>query len=117
MCVFQERFEEVFRAMGGIKTQERVLECLDVLDSEEHDYLMSMVYTGLAKGDAKTSAFLFMWHSALVEHAGLGCVVRVLTDKNDPPIEEPSGREPAQSPGRTVSACFPNNSKLNILRS
>ena len=91
MCVFQERFEEVFRVMGGIKTQERVLECLDVLDSEEHDYLMSMVYTGLAKGDAKTSAFLFMWHSALVEQAGLGCVVRVLTDKNDPPIEEPSG--------------------------
>ena len=77
--------------MGGIKTQERIRQCVEELAQAEHDYLMSMVYTGLAQGDAKTSSFLFMWHAALVDQAGLGCIVRTLADKGDPPIAEPSG--------------------------
>lgn len=77
--------------MGGIKTQERIRECVEALSQDEHDYLMSMVYTGLAKADAKTSTSLFMWHAALVDQAGLGCIVRTLADKGDPPMPEPSG--------------------------
>jgi len=77
--------------MGGIKTQERIRQCVEELDQDEHDYLMGMIYTGLAQGDAKTSVFLFMWHAALVDQAGLGCIVRTLADKGDPPTVEPSG--------------------------
>lgn len=40
------------------------------------------LYKGLALGDPKVSAAMFPWHEKLVAEAGVGCVLRTLSDKS-----------------------------------
>eukprot|EP00668_Euglena_longa_P028920 GGOE01036254.1.p1 GENE.GGOE01036254.1~~GGOE01036254.1.p1 ORF type:complete len:116 (-),score=46.78 GGOE01036254.1:202-522(-) len=49
------------------------------LDIDQLDLLMKFLYKALELG--KNSGTLFRWHAAVEEAGGLGCIVRVLTDK------------------------------------
>eukprot|EP01135_Chromosphaera_perkinsii_P005708 Nk52_evm8s359 gene=Nk52_evmTU8s359 len=52
------------------------------LNSEELDILMKYIYKGMGNPESGNSPILLSWHEKTVEHAGLGSIVRVLTDKN-----------------------------------
>ncbi|KAJ1548280.1 hypothetical protein HK096_003229 [Nowakowskiella sp. JEL0078] len=53
------------------------------LSSEQSDILMKFVYRGMASPDQFNSAILLIWHEKykIFEEAGLGSIVRVLTDR------------------------------------
>ncbi|EIN05755.1 arp2/3 complex [Punctularia strigosozonata HHB-11173 SS5] len=53
------------------------------LDQDKHDTLMKYLYKGMAMpgwGDVSGSVLLG-WHEKLTEVAGIGCIVRVMTDR------------------------------------
>jgi actin related protein 2/3 complex subunit 5 len=54
---------------------------IDALDHDQQDLLMKYIYRSLSTGEAPSSAVLFKWHKAVVAKAGMGCVVRVLTER------------------------------------
>ena len=43
--------------------------------------LDSCLYTGLGRGDAALSSKLFRWHQQVVEHHGLGSIMRAMRPK------------------------------------
>mmetsp|Transcript_36368 Transcript_36368/g.72997 ORF Transcript_36368/g.72997 Transcript_36368/m.72997 type:complete len:124 (+) Transcript_36368:108-479(+) len=52
---------------------------LSGLSGAEQDLLMKYIYRGLETGES--SVQLFKWHSALTEKAGMGCIMRALSEK------------------------------------
>ena len=52
---------------------------IDALDQDARDALMKYLYKGL--GVADNSGQLLKWHAQLTSKAGLGCIVRALTDR------------------------------------
>ncbi|OZJ02202.1 hypothetical protein BZG36_04749 [Bifiguratus adelaidae] len=51
------------------------------LSKDEQDVLMKYIYAGLAKPELFNPAVLLGWHEKLVEVAGPGSIVRVMTDR------------------------------------
>ncbi|RKO95871.1 hypothetical protein CXG81DRAFT_7785, partial [Caulochytrium protostelioides] len=52
------------------------------LPQEQVDVLMKYIYRGMASPEVYNAATLLAWHEKTVEVGGLGCVSRVLTDRN-----------------------------------
>ncbi|KAJ3124710.1 hypothetical protein HK098_000906 [Nowakowskiella sp. JEL0407] len=54
---------------------------IKTLDAEQLDLLMKFIYNGMAKPEQFNSGVLLGWHEKIVEVAGIGSIVRVLTDR------------------------------------
>ncbi|KAK1924265.1 actin-related protein 2/3 complex subunit 5 [Papiliotrema laurentii] len=57
---------------------------LKSLGGEQQDRLMAYLYKGMASlgyGSDANGSVLLTWHEKLVEAAGVGCIVRVMTDR------------------------------------
>ncbi|CAA7034713.1 unnamed protein product [Microthlaspi erraticum] len=67
----------VHRALMAIKDIDGMLNALDV---EYYDTLMKYLYRGLSTGDRPTCDQCLKIHEKLTERAGLGCILRCLTD-------------------------------------
>jgi actin related protein 2/3 complex subunit 5 len=52
---------------------------VDSLDSETLDTLMKYIFKGFEDGENSTS--LLKWHEVVTRKAGLGCIVRALSDR------------------------------------
>ncbi|RKP21806.1 actin-related protein 2/3 complex subunit 5, partial [Rozella allomycis CSF55] len=63
------------------KSQE-VLSIIKGLTSSHHDTLMKFIYNGMARPEIYQPPLLLLWHEKIVEHTGLGTIIRVLTDKH-----------------------------------
>lgn len=68
----------VVRALLAIQ-DDKINETIDGLSSEEQDTAMKYIFKGLETG--LESGKLLKWHASLTEKAGLGCIVRVLSDR------------------------------------
>ena len=56
-------------------------EAVNTLDHELLDVLMKYIYRGFEFPSEGSSGHLLAWHEKVHAVAGVGCVVRVLTDK------------------------------------
>ncbi|WRT66425.1 uncharacterized protein IL334_003381 [Kwoniella shivajii] len=57
---------------------------LKSLGQEQQDHLMAYIYKGMAaigQGSDVSGSVLLNWHAQLTEVAGVGCIVRVMTDR------------------------------------
>lgn len=61
------------------KTQ--VDQVIDALDKTQLDVLMKYIYRGFEKPSEGSSAALLVWHEKVYNKNGVGCIVRVLTDR------------------------------------
>jgi actin related protein 2/3 complex subunit 5 len=66
--------------LSAIKSTD-IATALKSLNVDQMDVLMKYVYKGMAGPETYNPAILLQWHEKLVETAGLGCIVRVLTDR------------------------------------
>ncbi|ORX60837.1 Arp2/3 complex 16 kDa subunit ARPC5 [Piromyces finnis] len=71
----------VIEAMSAVKSLE-IPTIVNQLNSNELDILIKFVYVGMAQPEIYNSSILITWHEKIVNVAGLGCIVRVLTDRN-----------------------------------
>ncbi|EKX45959.1 hypothetical protein GUITHDRAFT_70882 [Guillardia theta CCMP2712] len=69
----------VVKAIQGVQEKE-IAGVIDELSGEEQDVLMKYLYRGLEEVEACNS--LLKWHAILTEKAGVGCIMRVLADRN-----------------------------------
>ena len=69
----------VVKAIQGVAEKE-IAGVIDELSGEEQDVLMKYLYRGLEEVEACNS--LLKWHAILTEKAGVGCIMRVLADRN-----------------------------------
>ncbi|XP_010540224.1 PREDICTED: actin-related protein 2/3 complex subunit 5A [Tarenaya hassleriana] len=67
----------VHRAIMAIKDIEGML---NALDREYYDILMKYLYRGLSTGDRPTCDQCLRIHEKLTERAGLGCILRSISD-------------------------------------
>lgn len=51
------------------------------LDKTQLDVLMKYIYRGFEKPSEGSSAILLIWHEKVYNVGGVGCIVRVLTDR------------------------------------
>ncbi|KAG2226836.1 hypothetical protein INT45_005801 [Circinella minor] len=54
---------------------------ISTLSIDQKDLLMKYLYAGLAKPELYNSGVVLTWHEKLVDAAGTGCIVRVMSDK------------------------------------
>ncbi|KAG9303285.1 hypothetical protein G9A89_013611 [Geosiphon pyriformis] len=54
---------------------------LKSLSNTQQDTLMKYIYRGMTNPETFPSAVLLNWHEKLTEVAGVGCIVRVITDR------------------------------------
>ena len=54
---------------------------LSSLDRSLLDVLMKYIYRGFEKPSEKSSNVLLLWHEKVYNIGGVGCIVRVLTDR------------------------------------
>merc|ERR1719237_1762152 len=72
----------VLKVLSAFKdSNAKIKKAVGLLGDEEHAALMKYLYKFWESGQpAKTNAQLFIWHAALVELAGQGCIVRAVYD-------------------------------------
>ncbi|CAG8464333.1 1323_t:CDS:2 [Ambispora gerdemannii] len=71
----------VMDVLNSVKTTDIPL-IVKSLSSEQQDTLMKYIYRGMATPESSSSsAILLNWHEKLTEIAGVGCIVRVITDR------------------------------------
>lgn len=51
------------------------------LDKTQLDVLMKYIYRGFERPSEGSSAILLIWHEKVYNVGGVGCIVRVLTDR------------------------------------
>lgn len=73
-------FAIVLRVLTTVKSAE-VEKAVKALDKNEQDVLMKYIYRGFAEPTEGSSAILLAWHEKVLASAGLGSIVRVLTDR------------------------------------
>ena len=56
-------------------------EAVNSLDRDSLDILMKYIYRGFENPSEGSSGHLLAWHEKVHAVAGVGCIVRVLTDK------------------------------------
>jgi len=70
----------ILLALSQVTKENDIKAAVASFSSEELDVLMKYIYAGLANPNYSSS--LFKWHPIVVEQSGgLGCIVRVITDK------------------------------------
>ncbi|KAL8228022.1 hypothetical protein R6Q57_015606 [Mikania cordata] len=67
----------VHKALMAIKTVDLMI---SILDPEYYDILMKYLYRGLSTGDGPTCDQCLKIHEKLAQKAGLGCILRALSD-------------------------------------
>jgi len=72
--------ELVIKVLSAFKTNEADT-ALKTLEKNEIEILMKYIYRGFAEPSDSYSAVLLTWHERVLKVGGLGCIVRVLTDK------------------------------------
>uniref|UniRef100_A0A5S6QHD5 Actin-related protein 2/3 complex subunit 5 n=1 Tax=Trichuris muris TaxID=70415 RepID=A0A5S6QHD5_TRIMR len=72
--------QTVVRVLCSIK-QTDVEAAVDELDLAQLDLLMKYIYKGFEFPHEGSSTVLLAWHRIVVKKAGIGCVVRVLSDR------------------------------------
>ena len=70
----------VMRVLLSTKSSQ-VEDCVKQLDNDQKDILMKYIYRGFDNPSEGSSAQLLVWHEKTFASAGLGCIVRVLTDR------------------------------------
>lgn len=70
----------VMRVLMSIKASQ-MEEAVNSLDRELQDILMKYIYRGFETPSEGSSGHLLAWHEKVNAAAGVGCIVRVLTDK------------------------------------
>jgi actin related protein 2/3 complex subunit 5 len=70
----------VLRVLLSTKTNQ-IEECVKQLDNDQKDILMKYIYRGFEEPSEGSSAQLLVWHEKTFASAGIGCIVRVLTDR------------------------------------
>ncbi|KAL0483515.1 actin-related protein 2/3 complex, subunit 5 [Acrasis kona] len=70
----------VYQVLSSAKDTE-IDALVEGLDADQQDLLMKYVYRCLSTGESASSNILFKWHKAVVGKAGMGAVVRVLTER------------------------------------
>jgi actin related protein 2/3 complex subunit 5 len=70
----------VIKVLLGTK-QNQVDSVVKTLDSDQKDLLMKYIYRGFESPSEGSSAQLLFWHEKVFETAGLGSIVRVLSDR------------------------------------
>ena len=68
------------RVMMGIKTSQ-IDAAVAELDNEHRDILMKVIYRGFENPSEGSSGHLLVWHEKVFALAGVGSIVRVMTDK------------------------------------
>ncbi|XP_049847906.1 actin-related protein 2/3 complex subunit 5-like [Schistocerca gregaria] len=71
--------DAVINVLVAIK-EKQIQESIDKLSTDEMDILTKYIFKGLESGN--NSGVLFKWFAALQEKAGLGSIVRYMTDSN-----------------------------------
>ena len=72
--------EIVLRALSAVPDKEAdIKKVVDGLNSDQHDTLMKYLYRALGK--AQHCGAMLKWHGILIEAAGVGCIVRTMTDR------------------------------------
>ena len=59
----------------------QIEEAVNALDRDQLDILMKYIYRGFETPSEGSSGQLLAWHEKVHAVAGVGCIVRVLTDK------------------------------------
>lgn len=54
---------------------------ISALDTTQLDVLMKYIYRGFERPSEGSSAILLLWHEKVYNVGGVGCIVRVLTDR------------------------------------
>ncbi|EFA81679.1 actin related protein 2/3 complex [Heterostelium album PN500] len=73
----------VINVLSNIKEKE-IDGCLESLDADQLDILMKYIYRGLAAAatsDNTNAALFFKWYEATLKKAGMGCVVRAISER------------------------------------
>ncbi|CAG8694833.1 14506_t:CDS:2, partial [Ambispora leptoticha] len=70
----------VMEVLNSIKTTD-IPSVVKMLSSDQQDTLMKYIYRGMETPKSYPSAILLNWHEKLTEIAGVGCIVRVITDR------------------------------------
>ncbi|KAI9320170.1 actin-related protein 2/3 complex subunit 5 [Dichotomocladium elegans] len=72
--------QTVIDALNLVKAND-IVSTISSLSIDQQDLLMKYLYAGLARPELYNSAVLLTWHEKLTEAAGVGCIVRVMSDK------------------------------------
>nr|SVE75485.1 EOG090X0HLA [Daphnia dolichocephala] len=70
----------VMQVLLSVKSSQ-IEEAVNALDSDQLDILMKYIYRGFETPSEGSSGQLLAWHEKVHAVAGVGCIVRVLTDK------------------------------------
>ncbi|CAG8536541.1 10024_t:CDS:2 [Paraglomus occultum] len=70
----------VLDVLSSVKASD-ILGHVKALSSDQQLVLMKYIYKGMATPETGQSAVLLNWHDKLTEVAGVGCIVRVITDR------------------------------------
>ena len=70
----------VMQVLLSIKSAQ-MEEAVNTLDRDQLDILMKYIYKGFETPSEGSSGHLLAWHEKVHAVAGVGCIVRVLTDK------------------------------------
>jgi len=74
-------FATLLTILGSTKSSE-VPNIVKGLSQDAQDTLMKYLYKGMAMpGRSDAASVLLSWHEKLTELAGIGCIVRVMTDR------------------------------------
>ncbi|KAJ3426259.1 arp2/3 complex 16 kd subunit p16-arc [Anaeramoeba flamelloides] len=74
----QNIYEQVINILGDT-ADNKMKDTCNNLDTDQQDALMRYIYKGLENND--NSLKLLKWHGVLSEVAGLGCIMRVMSEK------------------------------------
>lgn len=81
LFIFQDAtLNLVMRVLLSIKSAQ-MEEAVSTLDQDLLDVLMKYIYRGFETPSEGSSGHLLAWHEKVHAVAGVGCIVRVLTDK------------------------------------
>ena len=73
-------FSLMMQLLNGVRANE-IDKIVDQLDNDHIDILMKYIYRGFETPPDGNSAHLLSWHEKTYNKGGVGCIVRVLTDK------------------------------------
>ena len=72
--------ELLLQVLLGVRASE-IDKCLIGLEADQLDILMKYIYRGFETPNEGSSGHLLVWHEKVFSLAGVGSIVRVLTDK------------------------------------
>ncbi|XP_056632072.1 actin-related protein 2/3 complex subunit 5-C [Diorhabda carinulata] len=75
----ENAFNLAFKVLIAIKPSQ-IEEVVNSLDADSLDTLMKYVYKGFEYPSEGSSGHLLLWHEKIYNIAGVGCIVRVLSD-------------------------------------